>query len=257
MVARLESLTCPIAKRNLPPFPLPHPKPRFPARPRQVDERTLYLMFVFNFFLVLLASCIAGSLYATVADILKSGWCALIVILGRTLPDQSSFFLNYLLQDALLVTPLVDLVQILPLFLLGVQKLINACLYCYSCCVSCEKQEQDGRRKQRRLRGLPRFGQKLVYPYKYSRAMMVLNVGTMFACIAPLSVFFVLLWLLMVVPIWSYNLQYVWRPRAGFGFDTGGFFWPSVIRLQIFALQAAQVAAARPLPLPVRCAGVI
>jgi hypothetical protein len=77
-----------------------------------VDERTLYLMFVFNFFLVLLASCIAGSLYATVADILKSGWCALIVILGRTLPEQSSFFLNYLLQDALLITPLVDLLQV-------------------------------------------------------------------------------------------------------------------------------------------------
>jgi hypothetical protein len=69
-------------------------------------------MFVFNFFMVLLASCIAGSLYSTVADILKSGWCALIVILGRTLPGQSPFFLNYLLQDALLITPLLDLLQV-------------------------------------------------------------------------------------------------------------------------------------------------
>eukprot|EP00967_Tisochrysis_lutea_P099555 scaffold147938_cov30-Tisochrysis_lutea.AAC.1 len=68
-------------------------------------------MFVFNFFLVLLASCIAGSLYATVANLLRSGWCEFVSILGRTLPAQSFFFFNYLLQDALLVTPLVDLLQ--------------------------------------------------------------------------------------------------------------------------------------------------
>jgi hypothetical protein len=85
---------------------------------------------------------------------------------------------------------------------------------------------------------------------------MVLNVGTMFACIAPLTVFFVILWLLVAVPIWSYNLQYVWRPRAGFGFDSGGFFWPSVIRLQIFALQAAQVATARPSAAALSCMSI-
>jgi len=34
---------------------------------------------------------------------------------------QSAFFLNYLLQDALLIVPLVDLLHVFPLFLLGVQ----------------------------------------------------------------------------------------------------------------------------------------
>ncbi|EOD21031.1 hypothetical protein EMIHUDRAFT_208142, partial [Emiliania huxleyi CCMP1516] len=50
-------------------------------------------------------------------------------------------------------------------------------------------------------------GERLTYPYKYSRAMMVINIGVMYACIAPL-VFFILLWLVVIVPIWSYNLQY-------------------------------------------------
>ena len=27
------------------------------------------------------------------------------------------------------------------------------------------------------------------------------------------QVFFILLWLVVIVPIWSYNLQYVWAPR--------------------------------------------
>eukprot|EP00967_Tisochrysis_lutea_P099556 scaffold147938_cov30-Tisochrysis_lutea.AAC.2 len=73
---------------------------------------------------------------------------------------------------------------------------------------------------------------------------MVLDVGILFACIAPLTVFFVLLWLLILVPVWSFNLQHVWRPRAGAGFDTGGYMWPSVLRLQTFVLQAAQVVLA-------------
>jgi len=58
----------------------------------------LIFQFAFNFFLVLLASCIAGSLYSTVAAILKNGWCALIVILGRTLPAQVlyTFIFSYI-----------------------------------------------------------------------------------------------------------------------------------------------------------------
>ena len=48
--------------------------------------------------LVLLASTIAGSLYGTIAGILQSGWCVLVAKLGQTIPAQSSFFLNYLLQ---------------------------------------------------------------------------------------------------------------------------------------------------------------
>jgi len=54
-----------------------------------------------------------------------------------------------------------------------------------------KKKDAKGRFKPRYMRRLPRFGQKLIYPYKYSRAMMVINVGIMFACIAPLIVGFV------------------------------------------------------------------
>jgi hypothetical protein len=49
--------------------------------------------------------------------------------------------------------------------------------------------------------------QRLMYQNKYSRATMVVNVGMMYACIAPLNLLPLLLWLAIVVPQWLFQRE--------------------------------------------------
>jgi len=105
-------------------------------------------MWFFNLVLVTFASSIASTLYATIEHILINGTpraapslhvpchlrpsvllfpppglCALVDIVSRAVPNTSILFLSYLLQDVLLVTPLVDMLQLLPLLMLALEAL--------------------------------------------------------------------------------------------------------------------------------------
>ena len=72
--------------------------------------------------------------------------------------------------------------------------------------------------------------QRLYFEYFYARALLVLNVGVLFCCIAPVVSLFVLLWLLLVLPVWAHNLGKSYTPPQGAGFDSGGVFWLSAVR---------------------------
>jgi len=175
----------------------------------------------------------------------------LIDILGQKVSNQSDLFLNFVLQDALLITPLLDILQLPALLLFIVQATVNATAN------ACSNPFTRARGATPLLTRLPARAQKLIYPYKYSRAMMIVNVGVMFACIAPVVVVFVLVWLAVILPIWAYNFQNVLRPRQGASFDSGGAFWPVVVELQVVVLMGAQFVLAAIQALNYRFIGMV
>ena len=61
------------------------------------------------FSMVLLGGSILNSLIDTIQQVLQDGPCIIIIALGRAVPKSSYFYLNYLLQDLLLSTPLPPL----------------------------------------------------------------------------------------------------------------------------------------------------
>ena len=97
-----------------------------------LDSATLDKMWLYNFVVVLLGSCIVGSLFSTLNDYLRDGLCPAINALGGSVPSQATFFLNYLLQETLLFVPLLDVLQVLPLLTLALscaaRPLLKACL---------------------------------------------------------------------------------------------------------------------------------
>ena len=210
-----------------------------------VSIRTLRLMWAFNTILVLLASCIATTALNTLDSFLMDGGCAIIHVFAESVPSRSTFFLNLVFQDLLLVAPTLDLLQLLPLLLLALQR----CLRCCCCCLRCVRSLRPLEDKLLQLAtGEPTwvgFGQRLYYEYIYNRAMMVTSIGTLFGCIAPVTVVVVAVWLCLLLPVWSHNLSHVLRPYPqGHGFDGGGLAWPEAVQMQCYVLCIAQFVLA-------------
>jgi len=82
--------------------------------------------------------------------------------------------------------------------------------------------------------------QKLLFQNKYARAAMVINIGMLFSCIAPLVLVPLLVWFVVVIPQWCHTFNYVLVPPQGPNFDSGGIFWPVAVRMQIIALAVSQ-----------------
>ena len=216
-----------------------------PASYTLVSIRTLTMMWAFNTFLVLLGSCIVTSALNTIDSIVQGGGCALVHVLADSVPSRSTFFLNLVFQDLLLVAPTLDLLQLLPLLLLALQR----CLRCCCCCLRCVRSLRPLEDKLLQLAtGEPTWvalGQRLYYEYIYSRAMMVTSIGTLFGCIAPITIVVVAVWLYLLLPVWSHNLSHVLRPYPqGHGFDGGGLAWPHAVRMQMYVLLIAQFVLA-------------
>merc|ERR1712087_223110 len=189
-------------------------------------------MWSFNFFIVMLASVFVGSLYYAAIEVASYGLCDLLNTIAQAIPENSTFFMSYLLTETLLIGPLLDFLQIWSL-LLAVPELICQAIPFLKGAASTLKTKQ-----------LPRAMQKLLFQNKYARASMVINVGMLFAIIAPLTLLPLLLWFFLVAPMWCHNFNMVLRPPQGDRFDSGGIFWPTVIKYQIFALAVSQLVLA-------------
>lgn len=187
----------------------------------KVAVSTQEKMFFFNFVLVLLASCIVGSLWSTLGSVLRDGICYPVAVLGKQIPSQATFFLSYLLQELLLFVPALDVLQALPLLLFTLQS------YCCRCCSSRVE--------------MSTAAQQLVYPYLYARVLMVVSITLLFCCIAPLVVLIALPWLFAISLIWSHNLRFILAPPPRASFDSGGAHWPSAVGSQTLALVVAQL----------------
>ena len=195
---------------------------------------------------MLLASCVIGSLANSIALVVHDGACALVRIVGDAVPHQATFFMSFLLQDAFLIVPLVDVLQLTPLCMLLLDAAQRALL----------------RRLRRPTWGplpvsLVRLVQQLYYEYMWARVLMVVGIGILFACLAPLTQLFLLLWLVVLLPVWSHSLRHCLCPPQGEGFDAGGAFWPVAVRLTTTILVTAQIVLVAILALNEIYAGVV
>eukprot|EP00308_Calcidiscus_leptoporus_P022701 CAMPEP_0119356940 /NCGR_PEP_ID=MMETSP1334-20130426/5433_1 /TAXON_ID=127549 /ORGANISM="Calcidiscus leptoporus, Strain RCC1130" /LENGTH=173 /DNA_ID=CAMNT_0007371073 /DNA_START=331 /DNA_END=852 /DNA_ORIENTATION=- len=69
---------------------------------------------------------------------------------------------------------------------------------------------------------------------------MIVNVGMVFAVVAPLTLAPLMLWFVLVIPQWCSNFNYVLVEPQGRGFDSGGAFWPTAVLLQTIGLAVSQ-----------------
>ena len=73
--------------------------------------------------------------------------------------------------------------------------------------------------------------------------MMIVNIGTLFAIIAPLTLVLVVAWLAIFGAVYSHSLQWIVQPVTRSG-DHGGTLWPAAVRLQTRVLITAQLVLA-------------
>ena len=175
---------------------------------------TLWHLWAFNFFMVLLGSCIEGSLYDTLLHDFINGWCAVARRLATDFPRRSSFFLSYVVSDLLVMLPGYDMLQIAALLLLPLRRF---------CCVD-----------------FAAIFQRRWHAYMYTRAQLIINVGMLFCCVAPIVVPFVAAWLAFALGVYLHNFKHVLSVPQDHGraagtepFDSGGQYWPVAIRTQV------------------------
>ena len=183
---------------------------------------TLRHLWAFNFFMVLLGSCIEGSLYDTLLYDFINGWCAVVRRLATDFPRRSNFFISYVLSDLLVMLPGYDVLQSAVLLLLPLPRLLPCCSALL-----------------RRLQ-LHSIFQRRWHAYMYTRAQLIINVGMLFCCVAPLVVPFVAAWLAFALSVYLHNFKYVLsvpqdhgRDAGGLPFDSGGQYWPVAVRTQV------------------------
>jgi len=183
---------------------------------------TLWHLWAFNFFMILLGSCIEGSLYDTLLHDFINGWCAVARRLATDFPRRSSFFLSYVISDLLVMLPGYDVLQSVALLLLPLPRLLP-------CCGA----------MLRRLQ-LHSIFQRRWHAYMYTRAQLIINVGMLFCCVAPIVVPFVAAWLAFALGVWLHNFKHVLSVPQDHGrgagtetFDSGGQYWPVAIRTQV------------------------
>ena len=80
-----------------PPATIPPPSLHCaPYTPRHtgVANATLHLMWAFNFFLIILGTCIAGNLFTIVSSIAEHGLCELLALLSDAVPTTATYFME-------------------------------------------------------------------------------------------------------------------------------------------------------------------
>ena len=81
--------------------------------------------------------------------------------------------------------------------------------------------------------------------YRPRNALPSTAPGTLFGCVAPLTLPLVSFLLALLLPLWAHNLSHVQRPwPQGLGFDSGGVAWPHVVQKQMYVLLLAQFVLA-------------
>ena len=180
------------------------------------------LMMLFQLLLVLLASLVASSLFDLLWEIVEKP-LQLPVLLAGKLPHQSTFFVNFIVLQIAFALPL-DLLQLGPLCLEALQ--FGCC-----CCFGCAR-----RGGERWAEWLMKTDYRLLYIY--ARVVLVVSVGVVFACVAPLVLPFTLAFLAVAAPLYTANMRLVYAPPM---VDTGGSLWEAATFYESAALAIAQL----------------
>jgi len=200
---------------------------------------TMRKFWLFNYLVIILASCIAGSLVETTDKILDGGTCAIFSLLGESIPAQAGFWVNYMMQELLFLVPVMDMLQLVPAFLFFVGA------FCCGCCGCC-KFSRGGKwgRTGKIFRFIVATMQKIKYFKNYGRASIILSATFLFCCISPLILCISIPWTIIVARVWDHNDTRVRVHPLGKGFDTGGAYWALAIRQLTYSLLLSQLVLA-------------
>jgi len=189
--------------------------------------------WLFNYLIIILASCIVGSLIETADKVLDGGTCVIFSLLGRSIPEQGSFWLNYILQDMLFLIPVMDMLMLSP-----AACFIFCGVICGCCCNSmCG---MNGWFTQYIVKAC----QKLRYYKFYGRSSIVISATFLFCCIQPLILTITLPWTIFISRVWAHNHKRVLFHPLEVGFDPGGHYWLLAMRQLSYSVLLAQLALA-------------
>eukprot|EP00967_Tisochrysis_lutea_P149592 scaffold287848_cov33-Tisochrysis_lutea.AAC.1 len=190
--------------------------------------------FYFNFLVIILASCILGSLIETTDKILNGGTCVIFALLGNSIPSQADFWLNYLLQDALFLVPVIDILQLVP------AAIFFFCAGCCACCKCGRCKGKCGPTGSLTLM-LVKSCQGLKYFKLYGRLSIILTATLFFAAISPLILVIAIPWSIILARVWDHNHKRINRYALGVGFDTGGAYWALAMQQLCSSLMVSQL----------------
>ena len=186
----------------------------------QMNAFSRYFLFqVINIFLV---SCIAGSIFDTVAIVSKAPE-NIFLFLGNSLPRMSSFFTIFVTIKCCLGLG-VELVRTMSIVQTSLRQLIfpNSTL-----------------REKKRVRiGMRAIDDPGWFPYHkiLAQDMLVVVISVVFAVIAPIVLLPCAIFFLFSRIMWTHHHLYVFESV----FESGGLFWPKIFRRFVFGLITAQ-----------------
>lgn len=195
---------------------------------------TMRKFFYFNFLVIILGSIILGSLIETTDKIINGGACVIFSLLGSAVPEQADFWYNYLLQDALFLIPVMDLLQLVP------AAIFVFCAFFCSCCRCGKCKGKCGPTGTLTIM-LVRSCQPLKYFKLYGRCSIILTATFFFAAISPLIVCITIPWTVLLCRVWDHNHKRVVRHNLGVGYDTGGAYWALAMQQLNFSLMVSQL----------------
>jgi hypothetical protein len=203
----------------------------------QMQLSTQRKFFYFNFLVVILGSIIVGSLIQTTDKILTGGTCVIFSLLGNAVPEQASFWINFLLQDALFLIPVMDILQLVP------AAIFVFCAYFCACC-RCGKCKGKCGPNGTLTSMLVKSCQPLKYFRQYGRCSIILTATFFFSTISPLIICVTIPWTVLLCRVWDHNNKRVLPHARGAGFDTGGAHWALAMQQLTFSLMVSQLVLA-------------
>lgn len=189
----------------------------------EVQMQAFSRYFYFQVLNVFLVTCIAGTIFDTVAIILENPEKA-FSILGNSLPRMSSFFITYVVMKTFLglgmeLSRVVALLQGIARFILFPSATL--------------------RTKRRVLFGMRAVDDPGWFPFHkiLAQDMLVVVIGVVFAVVSPLVLFPCALFFLFSRVMWTHQHLFVYESC----FETGGQFFPKIFRRFVFGLIIAQM----------------
>eukprot|EP01041_Mallomonas_annulata_P009540 gene9540-19834_t len=187
-----------------------------------LDElcREYFTFQVLNTFLV---STVAGSVLDAILKVINNP-PKIFVLLGESLPKMGGFFVLYIIMSTFSGLG-VELIRIIPFVGAFLKELLTP-----------NKTKRD--RNDVYISFIRNINNPTWFSYAktYGQDMLIVLVCMTYSCIAPLILVAAILYFLCAIFVYKHQLLYVYEPI----FETGGTFFPTIVRRIVFSLLVAQ-----------------
>ncbi|GMH37685.1 hypothetical protein BSKO_05558 [Bryopsis sp. KO-2023] len=180
----------------------------------EIDFRVSKKYFIFQVLTVFFGSFIAGSLTSQLSK-LKDKPGDIIDLLGTSAPQTASFFISYILVEALLTTPM------------GLLRLPGlAIFYLLSKLAATERSKNRLWQEQ-----------EMKYGDVVPDHTMVILLGLTFSSVNPIVTLVALLFFVVSIMVWRYQMLYVYQES----YQSGGKIWKEVFQQTLVGLLIMQL----------------